>query len=396
MPNHPDLIFVSMENWDDIWRRNQFVCAELARRHPLSKILFVGLARDISNRLRHGNFAELKQSTTYGIPAIPNITITHPLKFFPNSIPFTRRLNERMFRRHVRRAARSLGITRPVLWLNPHSANHMAGRMDESAVIYDITDDWTSLTQSPKLKRLVEFQDADLCRRADQVIVCSQRLHNLKSGLCSNLHLIPNGVDAEHYRSAYESTAAPPAPADRWPKPVFGYTGTIHPDRVDVNLIESFARNLTTGSIALIGPNHLREADMARLNLPNVFFTDAVPYQQIPHYMRAFDVCIAPHLVTPFTESLNPIKLWEYLAVGKPIVSTPIAGFRDYPQLVYLASTPAEFSAMMQQSLFEDPGKPPARRREALRHSWSTRVDEIESVMCTGAPERHGATAHAR
>src|ERR1043165_9558299 len=69
-----DLIFVSMEDWDDVWRRNQFVCAELARRYPQSKILFVGLAKDVSNRLRRGKFADLTARRTYTVPGYPNIT----------------------------------------------------------------------------------------------------------------------------------------------------------------------------------------------------------------------------------------------------------------------------------------------------------------------------------
>src|SRR4051812_26371966 len=121
----PDLIFVSMENWDEIWRRNQFVCAELARRHPGMKILFVGLARDVSNDLRHGRIAAIRKRATYQLPEFENIVVTHPLKVLPNTFALGRKINERLARRHVAKVARRLGMRRPVLWLNPHYAMHM-------------------------------------------------------------------------------------------------------------------------------------------------------------------------------------------------------------------------------------------------------------------------------
>src|SRR5258708_15253602 len=192
----------------------------------------------------------------------------------------------------------------PLLWLNPHSAVHMAGRMGESGVIYDITDDWISLTQSPALKRLTAAQDEALCRRADAVIVCSERLYEMKRGLTANLHLIPNGVDAEHYTSVLDTNGSLPAAASGWRKPVLGYTGTVHPDRVDVGLVEALAHSLTDWTLAFVGPNLLKPEDQERLrSCGNVLLTGPAAYAEIPQYMRAFDVCMTPHRVTPFTES---------------------------------------------------------------------------------------------
>jgi len=376
-----DLIFVSMENWDDIWRRNQFLCAGLARRFPDRKILFVGLPINVTNDIRRGRLPNLNQ-TDSAVPGLPSITLTRPLKLLPDTLGWGRRLNETLFRRHVRAAARRLGMQSPILWLNPHSAVHMAGQMGESQVIYDITDDWATLTQSPALTKLTIAQDAALCRRADAVLVCSERLYEMKQSLTERLYLIPNGVDADHYKSVLDGTGPLPSPADGWAKPVLGYTGTIHPDRVDVPLVEALAKRFPAGTIALVGPNMLAGEDRQRLAAcGNVVLTGPVPYAEVPEIMRAFDVCITPHRVTPFTESLNPIKLWEYLAAGKPIVATPVAGFRDYPQLVHLASDANGFELAVESALTEDPAAGEARRSEARRHSWNSRLDQIVEVM---------------
>ena len=376
-----DLIFVSLENWDEVWRRNQFLCAGLARRFPERRILFVGLPRDVSHSLRRGRLPALRGADE-AVPGLPNITLTRPVKLLPNTLTAGRRLNEALFRAHVRGAARRLGLRSPLLWLNPHSAVHMVGRMGESAVIYDITDDWTTLTQSPALARLTAAQDEDLCRRADAVIVCSERLWEMKQPFTDNLHLIPNGVDAGHYARVLGGSGSLPLPAAAWTHPVLGYTGTIHPDRVDVPLVERLARRFANGTVALVGPNLLKAEDRRRLAAcPNVVLTGPVSYAQVPDYMRAFDVCITPHVVSAFTESLNPIKLWEYLAAGKPIVAADVAGFRDYPQFVKIAPDADGFALAVDAALGEDPAIGELRRAEARRNSWESRIDDVLQVI---------------
>ena len=144
----------------------------------------------------------------------------------------------------------------------------------------------------------------------------------------------------------------------------------------------------------LVGPSHLSaEATEHLKRRGNVFFTGPVPYREIPSYMQGFDVCITPHRMTPFTESLNPIKLWEYLAAGKPIVSTDVAGFRDYPQHVRIARDADGFVTALQEALLEDPQNSLARRADAAKHSWHSRVEEIEAVI-EGVVEK-GLVAHA-
>ena len=230
-----DLIFVSLEDWDDIWRRNQFVCAKLARRHPGRRLLFVGLPRNALRHLRRGEWRALFASAARALPDAPNITVTYPWQLLPNRYAWSRRFNEWLVRRHVRRVARRLQLDRPLLWLNPHDALHLIGTLGESAVIYDVTDDWT-LPDQPAAKRdLTVRQDAELCRRAAAVIVCSEALLRAKRTLSGNVHLIPNGVDAAHYAGVGTGEAWPATA--HWPRPVLGYTGTLHSERIDVELV---------------------------------------------------------------------------------------------------------------------------------------------------------------
>ncbi len=380
----PDLIFVSLEDWDEIWRRNQFVCDELARRFPSAKILFVAPPRDVSNQLRRGHWRALAANAAdkWTVPGTRNITVVRPLKLLPNSLAVGRWFNAWLARRQVQGWARCLGLRSPVLWLNDHYAVHMVGKTGEHGVIYDVTDDWIEFAPTPRQRRLTQRSDARLCAVADAVITCSERLHRDKQKIARTVHLIPNGVDPGHYDKVLDSRTPLPSAAAAWPRPVAGYVGTVHPSRVDVPLVASLARRCAPGSVVLLGPDHLTPADRALLApLENVFLVPAVPYAEVPDYMRAFDVCLVPHVVTPFTESLNPIKLWEYLAAGKPIVSTRVAGFRDYPEHVYLANNAAEFAEAVALALDEPKERSRRRKSTARLHSWSSRVDRIVRVV---------------
>jgi glycosyltransferase involved in cell wall biosynthesis len=378
----PDLVFVSLEDWDEIWRRNQFVCAELARRHPRMRILFLGVQRNVWQHIKRGQWRELLEDPLWQVPDLPNIYITRPLRIAPERFWWGRKFNEVLTYLHLRRAVRRCAIGRFVLWLNPHYAVHLVGRLGEAAVLYDVTDDWTSLTQEKSLAKLVVEQDRRLCNLADAVVVCSSRLYSMKASMAKQLWLIPNGVDAEHYRKVLDGDASPPAVTSQWTSPVLGYTGTIHPDRVDVAFVAALAAEFSHGTIVLVGPDMLNPPDRELLQRhPNVILTGPVPYAQIPSCMRAFDVCIVPHRMTAFTESLNPIKLWEYLAAGKPIVSTNIAGFRDYPELVRIAENVNAFADEVRAALKEGLELPQRRRAEARQNSWTSRVDMIEEVI---------------
>ena len=382
-----DVIFVSLEDWDELWRRNQFVCAELVRRHAGQRVLFIGVPRDVRTELRHGRVKGLLRRT---MSPVLGITATRPLKWLPDAVPGGPAVNRWLFRRHVRRAARRLGLVRPVLWVNPHWAGHLAGRMGEATTVYDVTDDWAAMTQSSRLRRLVEGQDADLCRRADAVIVCSERLAELKRPLSRHVHLVANGVDAGHYAGVLDGGPAA-AGFDQWRRPVLGYTGTVHADRVDVELVRALAASWP-GSVVLVGPNYLSAADVQGLRLSNVHLVGPVAYADVPGVMAGFDVCIVPHRMTAFTESLNPIKLWEYLAAGKPIVATDVAGFRDFPDLVRLARTAEGFVAAAREAVAEvgtaaGDRQAGERRAVARANSWGVRVDAIEAVL-RGACER--------
>jgi teichuronic acid biosynthesis glycosyltransferase TuaH len=374
-----DLIFVSLEDWDEIWRRNQFLCEALARRHPSMKILFVGLPRDVSHGLRNGDLRGLRVGRLFRVQGLSNITVIKPLKLLPDSLLPCRWINQWLYRRAIRREARKLGLVGPTLWVNPYSAGHLIGKLGERRVVYDITDDWELADVSAARRATIHRLDRELCRRADLVVVCSAALAEDRRSHSRRLLLLPNGVNIEHYRQVTGAAGRLDQPNKQ---PVFGYTGTLHPDRINLDLLVSLARAYPSAVIYLIGPNELSSADCERLRAAgNVQITGPMRYSELPGIMSRFDACIVPHRQTPFTESLNPIKLWEYLAAGKPIVTTPVAGFRDYPGLCSVAGSTEDFIRACADAAIEGDAKTDARRAEASKHTWSSRVETLEAEL---------------
>ena len=379
-----DLIFVSLEDWDEIWRRNQFLCAAWARRFPKQRILFVGRQQLLPLHLKRGTLARLRRRPAWRVSGLPNITATYIPKLLPNPAPGARALNSVAARRHIAHIARQIGLRDPLLWLNPNDAGHLIGHLGERGVVYDITDDWELAEPEGARRDLVRERDRELCRRADLTIVCSQALYDSRLPEAKRLLLLPNGVNAKHYGIAASRVPGP------WPAPVFGYTGTLHPERIDLDLIVALARAYPTGSVVLVGPIAWADdaLERAKREVPNLFVVGSLPYAELPKAMAGFDVCIVPHRQSAFVESLNPIKLWEYLACGKPIVASNVAGFRDYPQFCRIASTTEEFLRQAQEALDEaragrasDVAVAVARREEAARHSWESRLDSLLGAL---------------
>ena len=378
-----DVIFISLENWDGIWRRNQFLCAEWLRRFPDMRLLFVGRSRDFSHSLRHLSMDALRETHASSERAaretpFRGLTLCNPWKWLPNSIGVCRRLNTRLLGAQIRGAARKAGLRSPLLWINDHCAEPLVGHLGERAVVYDITDDWALMPAVGEDERArIVASDARLCARANLVVVCSDALERSRRHKCRRLVKVPNGVDAEHYRACRDGTVT-----ERKAQPVFGYVGTLHGDRLDIELIKALAKAFPEGRVTLCGPDFLTDKERAELSAqPNIERMGPVDYSEVPEVIARFDVCILPHRCTPFTESLNPIKLWEYLASSKPVAATPVAGFREKAHLCHLGAGLDGFVAACTAALKEDPSRACARVREAESNSWSARSTQLLEVF---------------
>lgn len=381
------LVFVSLEPWDEVWRRNQFVCRELAARGW--EILFVEPAADWSAGLLRRDWSQFARRPVWSPDGIARIRVARPVKVLPKRLDWGESVNRGLWNACVNRQLRLLGWERPHLWVNNQLLWPTADGCHRSRwgrVIYDITDDWSAATGAEAWLTQVRRDDEAMARLADAVIVCSQSLYDgKKECFGAKLYLVPNGVDLDHFRRVDSLPLASEMERDSGVDLVLGYSGTAHPDRLDVDLVATVAKARPSWSWVFIGPSHLSGYHAKKLDLPNIHFLGPRPYVDLPGYLAGIDVCVTPHRVTAFTESLNPIKLWEYLAVGHPIVSTPVAGFRDFTEHVELASGAEQWVQVIEsiaKRLDKEKRIACDRRRDVVRRQgWSSRCDDVESIL---------------
>jgi glycosyltransferase involved in cell wall biosynthesis len=365
-----DLVVISLEAWDDVWRRNQHLVTGLLRSNAALRVLFVEPPADPTHDLRSGR----RPSFARGVRELPDVApgrlfTVRPVKWLPRRLD--PRTDERLARA-VMRAAESLGMRHPLLWINDPGAVAVA-EQSGWPMLYDITDDWLAADRPESERRRAATNEARLLDLAREVVVCSPELVRRKSANRSVV-LIPNAVDADVYRRPT------PRPADLPDGPVALYLGTVHPDRIDVDLCEATARALDeAGTLVLVGPNLLTAEQAARLRDSGARLLGPRPRDAVIGYLQHADVLVVPHVVTEFTDSLDPIKLYEYQAVGRPVVSTPVAGFRDSddPRITIAsgdAFTAAVAAAIPATSHFPDGADGPVV-------DWSERVAAMAAVL---------------
>lgn len=381
-----DLLYIGMEDWDGVWRRSQNIATRLAKRNPERNLLFVENPFGVANAIKRGRIRTLlhylnRRGKPRPIQDCPNIHALKPVTLWPVSMLSKKTSDEVSFRRQIKAAERRLGITKRFLWIKPYYAAHLLGNMNECGSLYDVGDDWTALIENPALRKVAVRDDAYLTSNADHVVVVSKSLFEAKKAYRDTVHLIPNGADIEAY-SAIKKGQIKAHPSTHFPgRLVIGHTGTID-SRIDIDLVIEVARLLPQSIFVFVGPINEDVPGIQRLHAePNIKLTGPVHYHELPAVMEGFDVCIVPRKIGDFTNSQNPLKLWEYFASGLPVVSTPVAGFEDYPAIVEIESRPHAFSEAIQNALKEDPARPAQRRKEALNNSWDSRIEEIMPLL---------------
>jgi glycosyltransferase involved in cell wall biosynthesis len=313
-----DLVVVSLEAWDDVWRRNQHLVSRLLEADPGLRVLFVEPPADPLHDLA----SRRRPSRGFGPVAAGfggRLLRFRPVKVLP------RRLDPRADERlalAVRRAAETAAMRQPLLWLNDPRAADLA-RSTGWPTLYDLTDDWLAADRPAAELDRIRLGEDWLLRNAAAVVACSPELVQRKSPVRTGIDTIPNAVDVAAYRRPR------PRPADL-PAVAALYVGTLHRDRLDIDTCVATASALADrGRIVLVGPDALEPADTKRLNTAGVIVLGARRHDEVVAYLQHADVLLVPHVTTSFTDSLDPIKLYEYSAVGRPVVSTPVAGFRD-------------------------------------------------------------------
>jgi glycosyltransferase involved in cell wall biosynthesis len=230
----------------------------------------------------------------------------------------------------------------------------LARKLNNNVVLYDCMDNYTSFANAGRPARELE---AEIAREAD-LVVCSSA--HLQQRIGRESALIRNGVDPAHFETPPRALALEPNGRTA------GYWGEIG-DWTDVELLVFAARSLPDVRFVLIGEPRVEVSALAAL--PNVTLTGRVPYERLPEYAHTFDVCLLPYRICDYALASDPLKVWEYLSAGKPVVAVRFAEIERLGELVTLTSTPEEFVAAIRAALEGDSPELAERRKAYAREN---------------------------
>lgn len=259
-----------------------------------------------------------------------------------------------------------------ILWVSYPGNVSQIGKYQEDMVVYDVLDypDDDFAAWKPYVQELLE--------KCHIVLTVSRPLFNDFIKRHPNVHLVRNGVDYDFFANAI--TNEMPEDIKKISKPIVGFYGALAP-WIDWMLIEELAARNPNVSFVFIGPTIAMKTE----NLPqqhNIYFLGHKPYGELPRYAVNFDICILPFKKTRLTSYVNPVKIYEYLAMGKPVVATDLPEIMEMLPYVNAAGSRNEFQRELSKCLQqEDNNLIEARKGFALKNTWAERVRQIKTII---------------
>jgi glycosyltransferase involved in cell wall biosynthesis len=377
-----DIVCVGFADWDtDLWTNQHHLMSRLAQENRVLFIESLGLrrpqlaGRDLARmwrRLRRG-FAPPRSAD--------GLHVLSPLVIPLHGNAVARRLNAIVLPWLVRRAARRLGMHKPLLWAYVPQAETLVEELAPSTIIYHCVDD----IAAHELIDSASFAAAEerFTRRADLVLASAPGLAQRLRAWSANVLYTPNVADTELFAHALEDGPVD-APLARLPAPRIVFTGAIAATKLDFPLLLALARLRPQWSVALVGPVGAGDprTDVEPLRAaPNIHLLGRRDYAELPSVLRGADAAIIPYARNELTESIFPMKVYEYLAAGLGVVATELPAIEAVADVERVGDA-AGMAAALDRVLA---GDSPARRRErsqlASGHSWDARIAEIARAL---------------
>jgi beta-glucosidase/6-phospho-beta-glucosidase/beta-galactosidase/glycosyltransferase involved in cell wall biosynthesis len=366
-------IFVfSHLRWGFVWQRPQQFLSRFARRHPIlfMEEPFFDLAEGREPRI------DLHQ-------VMPNLTVATP-HMAPSwaSNPAMPDVLRSQAREAIGRVNRSGRFNQPLLWYyNPMDAIWSLGHFPSRGIVYDCMDELSKFSGASE--HLVNVETW-LMGHADIVFTGGYRLWERKTAHHDNVHFFGCGVEADHFGLAMADTTPVPPDIDFIARPILGWFGVVD-ERVDANLVGELARRKPQWSFAMVGPVVKVDPNLLP-HAPNLYWLGGRDYSVLPNYCKAFDVCMMCFARNASTEYINPTKALEYLATGRPVISTPIQDvIRQYQGVMDIVATPDEFIAAAEKALAAPDRERIAAGLARVREcTWDSTVLKMQELIERG------------
>lgn len=385
------VICIGGEDW---WYHNRGhfdfqIMRRLARQWP---VLFVNSLGLRIPSLRHdpmfaARIGRKLQSLAHGLARIENgFWVFSPLAI-PG--PAGQRLSSWTLGPQIRIAAARIGIRRPLLWVHCPAGASLVHELRPVAAVLQRTDRFEALPDAESAEVCARI--AALKRAADLVIYAAPGLAAEEAGMVRRQLVVTHGVDLEAFATAGAGNGPIPPDIAPLPRPRIGFIGGIDAHTFDPELFLGLARLCPDYQFVLVGACSLPPGWCA---LPNVSLTGRKPYAQVPSYMAAMDALIMPWNRSAWIAACNPVKLKEYLAVGRPVITTDFPALAPWRDLVRVASDPDGFANALRWSLVA-----PFPRQVALSRlageTWDAKAAEVRSALLGLGLAFHGVGARA-
>ena len=388
-PSHPalddaSLISCAVDAWHDVPRCRHHVMSRVARRN---RVLFTGPPWYVRDALT-------SRSAGGGLARVTDRLFTYrPPRWLPYSYRAPR-LNEYALRLRstcIRQAARRAGLDQPILYIWHPAFADLIGRLDERLVVYHCYDEYSAFSGSDR--RRVAEDEARVLARADLVLTVSEGLQAKKRLLNANTHVMRNGVDYDLFSAAQHTATPRPPELDGVRGPIVGCVTRIVPEFFDAALLHDVFSRRRDWSFVVVGPECAGGADLERLKaLDNVHFLGRRDLTELPAYLKTFDACLIPYALTENKRLADPLKAYEYLAAGKPVISKPLAALAPFSHVVSFATEADEWIAAIDDAIRGDSPERIARRQAVARcNTWDDRVEEILQLIAAALPGRAAA-----
>jgi len=377
-----DIVCLGFGEWDaELWTNQQHLMSRLARRNRVLFLESLGLRQPRLAGRDLRRMARRVERAAAGARAVDGLHVLSPLVIPIHGRPRLRTLNAGLLRAQVGRAAHSLGFERPLLWSYVPQADWLVETLEPSAIVYHCVDD----IAAQKGVAAAPFREAEahFAARADLVLASAPALAERMRTLNEHVFYAPNVADTDRFATALEVGPTDPAIA-ALPGPRIVFTGAVVATKLDLELLEGVARARPHWSIALVGPVGAGDprTDISALErLPNVHLLGARPYVGLPEVLRGADVALVPYAINDLTRSVFPMKVYEYLAAGLPVVTTPLPALAEITGVVVAADAPATVAAVERALAEDSPAARRARSAAVRENSWDARLEEIGSYL---------------
>ncbi len=367
-----DLAVVSHLRWNFVWQRPQQLLSRLSRSH---RILFIEEPVLASESGSHP-LPIVKEVHPGIVTLVPQLTAEQasdtPLWLWPC---------QDIIQSQVRSVLQNLDFGPGALWFYTPTPAFMVDAVKPTMIVYDVMDELSNFKFAPAQ---IRENEKHLLQKSAVVFTGGASLYDAKKGFNPNTHLFPSGVDSRHYAAAKEASTTIPDWMETIPEPRATYIGVVD-ERLDYDIIAGSAAACPDIHFLICGP--IVKVDPASLPQgPNIHYPGQQSYDDLPRILKGSDVCLMPFARNEATRFISPTKTLEYMAAGRPIVSTPITDVeRFYSDIVFLAESPETFTSQIRAALSESPEtRERKQRREAkilTEQAWDAIADNMDNLM---------------